>query len=299
MQRICLVFLFTLLASCASQSDKEAETILVGGATGRQGSAVVDELLSRGYRVRAITRKPDSSKAEALRARGVEVVQGDYGDKASMLAAMQGIERMFFYSGFSRNEVAEGNNVISAAQESGLQLLVYSSGAAADPTNGIPGSAKMEVELAITGSGIPYTVLRPVAFMENFDRQQKRFKQNGIVDSRDPDRMLHFISIPDIGFFAGEVFDNPQDWTNRDENIASDKMTVAEMVATFSRVSGTEIAYVQMPLEDFLATMPKPLRPLFRWYEEVGYEADVGKFRAEYPELITLEKYLQATGWDQ
>jgi uncharacterized protein YbjT (DUF2867 family) len=298
MQKYLLLLFVSLITACAGQPDTQPETILVGGATGRQGTAVVGELLARGYRVRALTRKPDGAKAQALKARGVEVVQGNYADKDSLLAAMQGIERMFFYSGFSRNEVAEGDNVINAALQTGIRQLVYSSGAAAAPENGIPGAAKMQVELALTGSGVPYTVFRPVAFMENFDRQQKRFVKNGIVDSRDPDRMLHFIAIPDIGFLVGEAFDHPDQWLNKAENIAGDKMTVGGMVATFSRVAGTDIEYTQMPLDKYLATMPKPLRPLFRWYDAVGYEADVAGLRAEYPDLLTLEAYLRSTGWE-
>jgi uncharacterized protein YbjT (DUF2867 family) len=307
MQKLLLLLLLSLIAACAGVSDsemsdlempeKDAETILVGGATGRQGSAVVDELLARGYRVRALTRKPEGKKALGLQAKGVEVVQGNYADQVSLLAAMQGIERMFFYSGFSRNEVAEGNNVISAAREAGIRQLVYSSGAAAAPENGIKGAAKMQVELALVDSGVPYTVFRPVAFMENFDRQKKRFIKSGIVDSRDPDRMLYFIAIPDIGFFVGEAFEHPQQWLNKAMNIAGDKMTVGGMVNTFSNVMGRDIEYKQLSLAEFLVTMPKPLRPLFRWYEVVGYEADVDGFRADYPDLMTLEEYLRATGW--
>jgi uncharacterized protein YbjT (DUF2867 family) len=167
MQKLLLLMLMSLVAACTAVSDsasskKEAETILVGGATGRQGAAVIDELLARGYKVRALTRKPEGKKALGLQAKGVEVVQGDYADQVSLLAAMQGIERMFFYSGFSRNEVAEGNNVISSAREAGIRQLVYSSGAAAAPENGIKGAAKMQVELALVDSGVPYTVFRPV-----------------------------------------------------------------------------------------------------------------------------------------
>jgi uncharacterized protein YbjT (DUF2867 family) len=286
-----------LVAGCAS-TPAEPEMILVGGATGRQGNAVVDQLLERGYRVRALTRKPASKKALALQAKGVEVVQGSYADSDTLLAAMQGVKRMFFYSGFSMNEAAEGENVIAVAKKSGITQLVYSSGAAADPENGIPGAAKMQVELDLVNSGVPYTVFRPVAFMENFDRQEKRFATQGIADSRDPERILHFIAIADIGFLVGEAFDDPDRWLNQAINVASDKMTVAEYVDTFSTVMGQTIVYHQLPLDEYLASFPKPLRPLFRWYDEAGYEADVEDLRAEYPELTTLDEYLRATGWE-
>jgi uncharacterized protein YbjT (DUF2867 family) len=286
-----------LVAGCAS-TPSEPEMILVGGGTGKQGNAVVDQLLERGYRVRVLTRKPAGKNALALQAKGVEVVQGNYADTDSLLAAMTGVERMFFYSGFSRNEAAEGENVVAAAKQVGITQLVYSSGAAAGPENGLQGAAKMQVELAIVGSGVPYTVFRPVAFMENFDRQQKRFATQGISDSRDPERMLHFIAIEDIGFLVGEAFDDPAQWLNQAVNVASDKMTVAEYVDTFSTVMGQTIVYNQLPLGEYLASLPKPLRPLFRWYDEVGYEADVAALRAEYPDLTTLDEYLRATGWE-
>lgn len=290
-----IVLMFGLVAwSVAADS----RTVLVGGATGRQGNAVVDELLARGYSVRGLTRKPDSKGAIALAGKGVEVVQGDYADPDSLLAAMQGVATVFFYSGFARNEVAEGNNVINAAKASGIKYLVYSSGAAAEPGIGIEGSAKAQVELAIIASGIPYTVLRPVAFMENFNRQQKRTAKMGVIDSRDPDRMLHFIAIRDIGFLAGEAIAHPEVWVGKAVNIAGDSMTVEAYVDTYSAVMGREVVYTQLPLEQYLQTMPKPLRPLFKWYDEVGYTADVAGLRQRYPELMTLEQYLRATGWE-
>ena len=294
---------YLLFAACLalfSSVDALSETasILVGGATGRQGSGVVDELLSRGHTVRGLTRKPDGKKAQRLVEKGVEVVQGDYSDPESLLAAMQGIERVFFYSGFSRHEVEEGKNVIAAARASGIQHLIYSSGAAAEPDNGVEGATKMQVELVILDSGVPYTVLRPVAFMENFDRRQARTVKNGIIDSRDPDRMLHFIAIRDIGFLAAEAFEHPEQWLGKSINIAGDAMTLGEYVATFSKVLGQEVPYHQQPLDEYLESFPKPLRPLFRWYEEVGYTADVKGLREQYPNLITLDQYLRTTGWE-
>jgi uncharacterized protein YbjT (DUF2867 family) len=293
--RGCCAGLFLLIATVTAA---ETETILVGGATGRQGNAVVDELLARGYKVRGLTRRPDSKKAGRLAAKGVELVKGDYADRESLLAAMQGIERVFFYSGFSSNEVEEGSNVIAAAKTSGIKHLVYSSGAAASPENGLEGASKMQVELEIIDSGVPYTVFRPVAFMENFDRQQARTVKNGIFDSRDPDRMLHFIAIKDIGLLVAEAFEHPDQWLGKALNVAGDVMTVGEYVATFSTVVGQEIPYHQLPLDEYLETFPKPMRPLFRWYDESGYSADVKGLRAQFPNLVTLDQYLRETGWE-
>jgi uncharacterized protein YbjT (DUF2867 family) len=276
----------------------EPKTILVMGASGRQGNAVVDELLSRGYAVRGMTRKPQSKKAQRLADKGVTVVKGDYADKDSVLAAMAGVQQAFFYSGFSRDELAEGLNVIAAAKQSGIQHLIYSSGAAAAPEGGMKDAVKAQVELALRDSGVPFSVVRPVAFMENFRGQQKRTIEKGVIDSRAPDRHVYFITIPDIGFFVGEAFDNPNEWLGRAENIAADKMTMMGLAQTFSVVLGKEIAYVRQPVEEFLQSFPPPLRPLFRWYDEVGYSADTEGLRARYPNLTTLEEYLRTTGWE-
>ncbi len=276
----------------------EQPTILVMGATGRQGGAVVDELLSRGYAVRAMTRKPQGKEAQRLIDKGVTVVKGDYGDKNSILAAMDGLQRAFFYSGFSRDEFAEGQNVIDAARQSGIRHLIYSSGAAAAPEDGMQEAVKGQVELALRDSGVPFTVVRPVAFMENYRGQQKRTIEYGVIDSRAPDRYVCFIAIPDIGFLVGEAFDNPDEWLGRAENIAGDKMTMAELANTFGTVLGRDIEYVRKPLEEFLQSFPPPLRPLFRWYDQVGYSADVAGLRERYPNLMTLEQYLRATGWE-
>jgi len=275
--------------------------VLIGGATGRQGNAAIDELAKRGYELRCLTRKPDGKKAQRIAAKCTEIVQGNYSDPESLNSAMQGISKMFFYSGFSMNEVAEGKNVIAAAKQAGISHLVYTSGAASEPGKGLDDSAKTKVELAIVSSGVPYTVLRPVAFMENFDRQQKRTMEKGIFDSRGPGRIVPFISIRDIGFFVGEAIDNPEEWLNQSVNIAGDVLTVAEYVDTYERVMGVPVAYNRLPLDEYLQMFPKPLWQLFVWYEEVGYESSVTNLRtlkSRYTNLTSLEEYLRATGWE-
>lgn len=296
MQALQKVAITILLLAMSAASIAE-ETVLVAGITGRQGAAVAEELLTRGYAVRGMTRKPASEEAKAMAGKGVVIVQGDYGDPESLRAAMQGVEKLFFYSGFSPNELQEGLNVIAAAKAAGVNQVVYSSGAAAEPGVGVAGSVKAAVEQALIDSGLEYTVLRPVAFMENFDKQQKRIAKVGIVDSRAPDRQLHFIAIRDIGRLAAEAFDHPDEWSGKALNIAGDSMSVQEYVDTFSKVMGRTVTYTRMPLEEYLASMPKPLQPLFRWYDEVGYTADVEGLRKRYPDMLTLEQYLRATGW--
>jgi uncharacterized protein YbjT (DUF2867 family) len=70
-------------------------TVLVIGATGQQGGAVARALLSRGHRVKALTRKPDSDAARQLVSAGTDLVTGDLGDRASVLKVASGVDAMF------------------------------------------------------------------------------------------------------------------------------------------------------------------------------------------------------------
>jgi uncharacterized protein YbjT (DUF2867 family) len=70
-------------------------SVLVTGATGQQGGAVARALLSRGHRVKALTRKPDSDAARQLMLAGAHLVTGDLGDLASVLKAASGVDTMF------------------------------------------------------------------------------------------------------------------------------------------------------------------------------------------------------------
>ena len=74
------------------QEQQAKKVIAVMGATGLQGGAVVDALLtaSEEFAIRAITRNPESDKAKALVAKGCEVVKGDADDVASMVTAFTG-----------------------------------------------------------------------------------------------------------------------------------------------------------------------------------------------------------------
>ena len=71
------------------------ESVLVTGATGQQGGAVARALLSRGHRVKALTRKADSNAARQLMSAGADLVTGDLGDAAPVLKAASGVSAMF------------------------------------------------------------------------------------------------------------------------------------------------------------------------------------------------------------
>src|SRR5260370_21819428 len=74
---------------------KTSKTILVCGATGKQGGAALRHLRDRGYSVRALTRDPDKPEARALVGHGTEVLRGDLNDPTSLTRALDGVDGVF------------------------------------------------------------------------------------------------------------------------------------------------------------------------------------------------------------
>jgi uncharacterized protein YbjT (DUF2867 family) len=118
------------------------QTILVAGATGRQGGAVVRHLRDGGFAVRALTRDPESDKARALREGGAEVARGDLNDAATLGPALEGVYGVFsmatpFEQGMDA-EVRQGTTLGDAAQAAGVKHYVYSSVGGAERHSGVP-----------------------------------------------------------------------------------------------------------------------------------------------------------------
>src|SRR5215216_3722844 len=153
--------------------------IVVAGATGKQGGAVARSLLDRGFQVRALTRNPQKPEAQALADHGAEVVQGDMEDRSSMERALEGAYGIFsvqnfWESGYDR-EVQQGKMVADAAKAAGVEHFVYSSVGSAHRQTGIPHfESKWEIEEHVRQIGLPYTILRPTAFMQNWEWEWTR-----------------------------------------------------------------------------------------------------------------------------
>src|SRR6185295_1266566 len=105
--------------------------VLVTGATGQQGGAVARALLSRGHRVKALTRKPESDAARQLASAGADVLAGDLGNAASVLEAAGDVDTMFLmgnsYEAGTEEETRQGIIAADSAKAAGVGHLIYSS----------------------------------------------------------------------------------------------------------------------------------------------------------------------------
>ena len=282
---------------------EDGRVILVSGATGQQGGAVARNLLERGFAVRALTRDTEKPAAKELGGLGAEVVEGDLEDRDSIERALEGARGVFSVQQFAETgvegEVRQGKALADAAKETGVEHFVYSSVGSAHKETGIPHfDSKWEVEEHARGIGLPCTVLRPVFFMQNWEWMREPILGGALPQPLDPEKPLQNVAVEDIGAFAALAFENPDQWIGREVDLAGDEMTMTDIAGAFSRVTGREVSYVQTPWDQFEEQMGEEFAVMYRWFDDVGYEADIGALRSEHPGLTSLEDYLRGHGWE-
>jgi uncharacterized protein YbjT (DUF2867 family) len=284
-------------------SKKEDLTILVVGATGRQGRAVARQFSMAGWKVRAMTRNTTGPKAMALRSLGVELVEADLDDKSSLAKALDGTYGVFaaitpFEKGVEA-EARQGQNLVEAAKLASVSHFVYSSVGGADRNTGIPHfESKWAIENHLRSSKIPYTVLRPASFMENFSYpyNKKSILSGRLESTLGPETPLQMIAVDDIGGFAALAFDAPDQWVSREIEIAGDQKTMPEVAELFSKSIGSQVSYVRTSLD----SVPNPdLRAMQEWFQREGYRADIEELKKIRPELMDLKEWLKRSGWDR
>jgi uncharacterized protein YbjT (DUF2867 family) len=150
--------------------------VLVVGGTGKLGSQVIDRLLARGKRVRALVRA--TSHTGPLAEKGVELATGDLLDPSSLRSALDGVDAIVTsaagYTGHTPGDTIEtdrtGNfNLINAAAGVGVRRFVFTSILTCDQTPRIPHFwAKKLAEDALAERGVPFVSLRPGAFVDDF-----------------------------------------------------------------------------------------------------------------------------------
>ena len=271
--------------------------ILVTGATGQSGGATARHLLVNGWRVRALTRDPNKPKAQALKEVGVEVVQGDFADEASLQRALEGA-----YGVFSVQlpndlvlEVEHGIRVADLAQAAEVNHLVYSSVGGAERNTGIPHfESKRKIELHIQKIGIPYTIIRPAYFMENLNWKKQEILLGQFVSlGLDVGKSFQMIASDDIGAFACLAFENPEMYAGQEIEIAGVELTENQIAKKIS----TSINRLVEVVPDIAPPKFKDSVIMNEWFNKKGFQADLDDLRKRYPELTNFETWLKANNW--
>lgn len=276
--------------------DRRKQVILVTGATGHQGGASSRSLLKDGWRVRALVRDTNKPAAVELELIGAELVAGDLLDRVSLDAAVRGCYGVHSVQTFreagAEGEEQEGRNIADAAAAAGVEHFVYDSVIGADRESGMPWVVtKHHLETYIRGLGLPFTVLRPVTFMENFLGVKDDILAGRLPSVVPASEVHQYLAVRDIGRFVALAFAGRDRFLGREMEIASDELTPLQIAQIFSEVLGRPVAYE--PTEP-PAGMPPPTP------DETGEpprRADLGMLRQLIPDLLTFDDWVRSTAW--
>lgn len=271
--------------------------VLISGATGQQGGATARALAGKGFKIRGLTRNPDSDAAKALAAAtGAELVKGELDDEASLKAALAGAWGAYAvqntWTAGVEGEEAQGHRFAKVAHAAGVQHYVYASVASADRKTGIPHfENKFRVEDTVRGLGFPsYAIIRPVFFMENLPSP---WFLNGdkLVSALAPTTKLQMIAVKDIGEYGAMAFWDEARFRNLELDIAGDELTLPEAADTIGRAMGKAISYLQIPISE-VRKNSEDFALMLEWFEAVGYDVDIAVNARKYDiKPTTLEAW--------
>lgn len=278
-----------------------SKTIVVLGATGQQGGAVARALATDGrWRIRTISRNPDSDAARRIAASGMEVVAGDMDDAASLGRAFDDAYGVFSVQGTDQGgevETRRGIDVADAAKATGIAHFIYSSVGGADRRSGVPHfESKWRVEEHVRDVGVPASIVRPAFFMDNLTKPSMRFLLIALLRAYVPKaKPLQMIAVEDIGKWVAHAFAHPETFIGEVEEIAGDELTRPAIVAAFKRHGLSAVLPIPLPRLAF-RPLPYDVRKMMEWFGTDGYTADIAALRARQPGLKTFDQWLSEQG---
>ena len=221
---------------------RQAGEIAVVGAAGGTGQAVVAALRRRGATVRALVRRESQKNlfGEGVSHRVVELA-----DRDTLVTGLRGVAVAYYIPPvFNTDEERFGDNVIAAAEEAGLERLVYHSVLHA-PTPDMPHHArKARVELALRHSNLAWTVVQPAMYVDTaltfFDLQQRR-----LAPGFDVDRPFNPIALDDLAEAVATILTEDRHAYATYELAGMERLSFRQMAAHLSDAYGTEISAVE------------------------------------------------------
>jgi len=283
------------------------ESVLVTGATGNQGGAVVDHLLASEteFDVYGLTRDSSSEVAQGLADRGVTMVEGDLNEKASLAPHVAAVDAVFAVTNFWTQgydaQVQQGQNLAEVATEEGVDQFVFSGVGGHEKDTGIPHfDSAWEIDQYAQGLDLPLTVLQPVFFFQNLEAFAEDVVEEGqIALPLEAGVSLQMIDTQDVGHAAAVAFENPDEYIGEHVEIAGDELTLSETAAVLSAVTGRNVDPVHVPIEDAYDSFGEEFTVMCEWFNDVGYSAEIDALDDRFGfEFTDLETYLRENGWE-
>ncbi|CZR56283.1 related to nucleoside-diphosphate-sugar epimerases [Phialocephala subalpina] len=269
--------------------------LLVTGATGKQGGALIRALLSTPtphFHIYALTRSPTSPSAKFLASKpNITIIEGEPSNPAPIFASIaQPIHGVFsvtvpnpFKSGSF--EEAQAIPLIDASVSHGVKHFICTSADRGGPEKSEPDPPSVphfvtkynvEKHLKAKAKDMKYTILRPVAFYENLTPD---FLGKGFATmwKQMSDVKLGLVSSTDVGAVAAKAFLDPEAYTNEAVNL----ITFAEGERVFEEVVGSKMPATSGIVASGVKWLVNDLGAMFRWFGEGGYAWDMSEVRKQ------------------
>ncbi|RGP67015.1 hypothetical protein FLONG3_8673 [Fusarium longipes] len=304
-----------------------SRAILITGATGKQGGAVINALLAKDcddFVLLAATRNKESPAAKKLAAKSskITVIEGDLDSIPALFQAAQraagtvpiwGVYSVQLSMGKGitlEGEVRQGKGLIDESIKSGVKHFVYSSvdrggdeKSWADATVVPHFKTKYEIEHYLRDStsngksSMTWTILRPTAFMENLEPVFATKIFLTMIRDTLKDKPLQWVATEDIGYFAAESFTNPNNWSKKAISITGDELTFAQLSEAFEHATGGPAGTTFGILGKALKVGVKEIGIMVNWFRDEGYGADLAKVRQLNPGTKTMEQWVKTSAF--
>lgn len=302
-----------------------SRALLITGATGNQGGAVIDALLAKGsleFLILAATRDSKSPAAQRLAAKSpaVKLVEGDMDSAHALFAAARSIAapvplwgvysvQVFSAKGASlESEIRQGKAMVDQAINNGIHHFVYSSvergGDERSWKNRTPVphfQTKYTLENYLresvekTKSTMSWTILRPSMFMDNLEPTLRTKVFLSMLRDIMGETPLQWVAVKDIGIAVVQAFSNPEEWEGKSVGLVSEVLTFSELDRAFQKATGrpveTSYKILGKALKYGLPGVPQ-YGVMTKWLAEEGFKADLEKNKGFNPNLTTLEAWL-------
>ena len=239
-------------------SDITNQKVLVYGATGSQAKPVATKLLDAGHTVRVVTRDPD--KAEDLKGAGAEIFQGNMGDLKSLERASEGMDAVFllvpFFTQNPTDGITYGKNAVDAAKAAGVNLLVWNASGEIPPRkSGNPGfDVRIDVLEHLEASNLPYVVLQPTAYMENFlgPWTLAEIAEEDVFAYPTPNAVqMQWVATDDVASFAVYALEHPEVADLNLKVSGPERLNGEAIAERFTQALGRKITFRPMPAQEF------------------------------------------------
>lgn len=228
-------------------------TFTVTAASGHLGRLAVQALLDQGVpadQIVATARTPE--KLSDLAAQGVQVREADYSKPETLASAFAGTEKLLLISGSEVGQrIPQHTNAVKAAVEAGVKLIAYTSAPYADTTDLPVAPEHKATEEIIRASGVPFVFLRNGWYFENYTENLASALQYGALLGSAGEGRISAATRADFAAAAAAVLTSDGHENAVYELGGDEPFTMAELAAEVTRQSGTEVAYRDLPADEY------------------------------------------------